>query len=271
MSEDITRPRVGFVIGGAQKSGTTALAQYLSRHPQVAMPAGKEAHVFDAPDFDEAWSVSEVDSRYAPHYAEASPGDGRLFGDATPIYMLHPAFVARIRRYNPEMRWIVLLRDPVDRALSQFHMERGRGHEAYPFWLALLLERWRLAGHMADFSDASPLRHHSYRLRGDYAPQIERLRQAFTPERLLIVRNADLRRDPAGVVGRVCRFLDLEDMPAGLAYSGVFEGKYARWGDSDWRRALLGLWWRRERRAMRRLDGESAQPGAREGGPHGNN
>lgn len=254
MSERTGKPRVGFVIGGAQKAGTTALAHYLARHPQVALPAGKEAHVFDAPDFDERWGVAEVDARYAPHFAEepqpAAPGleAGRLFGDATPIYMLHPAFVRRIHRYNPAMRWIVLLRDPVDRALSQYHMERARGDETLPWWLALLLERVRLAGHRDDFSPGSPLRHHAYRLRGDYAPQLAALRRAFPGKQLLVLRNEDLERRPEQVMARIHRFLGLCELAAGeaQAFPRLFEGGYARWAGSDWRRKVLRACWRRE-------------------------
>ena len=47
-------PRVRFLIGGVQKAGTTALASYLATHPGLRLPAGKEAHVFDAPDFDDS-------------------------------------------------------------------------------------------------------------------------------------------------------------------------------------------------------------------------
>lgn len=259
MTGAIAGPRVAFVVGGAQKAGTTALAHYLARHPQVALPAGKEAHVFDAPDFDECWGAAEVDARYVRHFADAPEfaapegGQGRLFGDATPIYMLHPAFVRRIHRYNPAMRWIVLLRDPVDRALSQYHMERGRGDETLPWWLAFPLERFRLAGHADDFSPDSPLRHHSYRLRGDYAPQLAVLRQTFPENQLLVLGSKELNRAPGQVMARVHRFLGVSaDMEADgqKAYPRVFEGAYRRWSERDWRRRLLRLCWRRECRRM---------------------
>lgn len=267
MSERTGKPRVGFVIGGAQKAGTTALAHYLARHPQVALPAGKEAHVFDAPDFDERWGVAEVDARYAPHFADAphfaapDGGEGRLFGDATPIYMLHPAFVRRIHRYNPAMRWIVLLRDPVDRALSQYHMERARGDETLPWWLALALERLRLAGHRDDFSPGSPLRHHSYRLRGDYAPQLALLRDTFGAQRVLVLDNAALRSDPAGTARAVQRFLGVPEAVGGHQdYPRVFEGRYQRWSEGDWRLRALRWWWWRECASMARLCAEITEP-----------
>src|SRR5690606_6027750 len=144
-SDTVSTPRIGFVIGGMQKAGTSALTNYLAEHPALRLPTGKEAHVFDAPAFDESATAADIDAAYAPHFPPGA--SDALHGDATPIYAFHPRLVARIARYNPAMRWIVLLRHPVDRALSHFHMERGRGKEYWPLWPAMLLERWRLRGH----------------------------------------------------------------------------------------------------------------------------
>ena len=248
-------PRIGFVLGGVQKGGTTALARYLGRHPALALPLQKEAHVFDAPDFDDGADVAAVDARYAAHFAQAAQA-GVLHGDATPIYLLHRRFVERIARYNPAMRWVILLRDPVDRALSQYHMEHGRGDEHLPLWLALLAERWRLRGHGDDFSHGSPLRHWSYRLRGDYVTQLEVLYRHFPREQVLVLRNRELARDPAATVARVHAFLGVAAPRDDADYSRVFEGEYARWSRRSWRRRLLRWWWRKDlaRQARMGLD-----------------
>jgi len=238
-------PRIRFVIGGVQKAGTTALASFLGTHPGVALPERKEAHVFDDPGFDEAWDAEAVDRRFAPHFPSGW-GEGVLHGDATPIYLLHRRFVERIRTYNPAMRWIVLLRHPVERALSQYHMERGRGDEHLPLWLALLSEPWRLRGRLDDFAWDSPLRHHSYRLRGDYVAQLEVLHGAFPREQVLLLRNEELARDPATTLARVHRFLGLDPLPGTQEFPRVFEGSYPRWQRGGWRMRLLGRWWRRE-------------------------
>ncbi|WP_162301386.1 sulfotransferase family protein [Cognatilysobacter segetis] len=234
------KPRVDFVIGGAQKAGTTALARYLSRHPDVALPARKEAHVFDAPDFDDDWGVAEVDARYAPHFPEA--GGHALLGDATPIYMLHPRLIRRIARYNPSMRWIVLLRDPVDRAISQYHMERRRHLETWPLPAALALEPLRLAGHADDFSDASPLRTKSYLRRGRYADQLDAIHSCFPTTQVLVLLSDDLRCDPASVIARVCTFLEIPQPPEPPVPERVHEGAYAPPGAFVRGLARLLLW-----------------------------
>lgn len=243
-------PRVGFVIGGVQKSGTSALAHYLSRQPGLALPHGKEAHVFDAPDFDDDADAAAVDARYAALFDP--PREGTLYGDATPIYLLHPRFVDRIHRYNPAMRWILLLRHPVDRAISQYRMERRRGDELLPLSLALALERQRLSGHGDDFSFGSPLRHHGYRLRGDYARQLDALYAHFPRQQVLLLRHELLARDPQAVVARCLRFLGRDALPVPGDYPRVHAGEYAHWPTDDWRRRLLAWWWRSDLRDQRR-------------------
>lgn len=255
----MTGPRVRFVIGGVQKGGTTALATYLSAHPGVALPATKEAHVFDMPDFDESLSQADIDRHYAPHFADAAPG--ALCGDATPIYVFHPRFVERIARYNPAMRWIVILRHPVERAVSHYHMERGRGWDRWPFWPAMLLERWRLRGHEDDFSEISPLRRHSYRARGSYVRQLDALHAHFPTEQVLLLRNEDLAASPAVVLDQVHRFLGLPTHPLESTPRRVFEGGYDRVprGSLAWR--ILAAGYRRQLKQLRRRYGISFDDG----------
>lgn len=246
----MTAPLVRFVIGGMQKSGTTALAGYLREHPGIRLPRDKEAHVFDAPGFDDAATVADIDRAYDAHF-----GDGRddrlVHGDATPIYAFHPRIVARIARYNPAMRWILLLRHPVDRALSHFHMERNRGNESWPLWPAMLLERWRLRGHHDDFSARSPLRRWSYRARGDYARQLDALYAAFPREQVLLLTDVALRTDPAGTLGRVLDFLSLPPPGHAPEPRREFVGNYVPHdrGDPAWR--MLHWLLRGELRALR--------------------
>jgi len=220
------RPRVRFLIGGVQKGGTTALAHCLAQHPQVSLPEGKEAHVFDAPDFNDSEDRAAVDARYAPHFAAAGDSSARLCGDATPIYCLHERFIERIARYNPQMRWLLLLRDPVERAISQYHMERARGDEHWPLLPALLLERWRLCGHHDDFSAGSPLRHHAYRLRGDYARQLDALYRYFPREQVLVLRSDAFRQQPQEIMVRVYAHLGLAGPVRLPEQAEAFAGDY---------------------------------------------
>ena len=222
-------PRIRFVIGGAQKAGTSALAAYLARHPAVRLPHNKEAHVFDAPQFDESADVAAIDAMYVHSFPDHASecGTGALHGDATPIYMFHPTMVRRIARYNPEMRWIVLLRDPVERAISHWHMEHARGTDLWPMFFAMLFEDWRLRGHADDLGQLSPLRMYSYRRRGDYARQLDMLYSGFPRDQVLVLRSRDLRDTPAATLSHVHRFLGVTPMhPVEGDLAPVFEGQY---------------------------------------------
>lgn len=240
-------PSVRFLLGGTQKGGTTALARYLSGHPELALPRQKEAHVFDSPGFDDRWGSREIDDCFADHFD--SPGVERMRGDATPITMFHPTLVARVARYNPAMRWLILLRDPVERAISHYFMERGRGLEARSLFAAVVLEGRRLRKHADDWSVNSPLRVCSYVARSRYARQLTVLDAYFPSEQVLILRSSDLAQNPADVLAEVTAFL-------GVAPQMPTHGERVFKGDYRAPRALspgrLALRWalRGERRAL---------------------
>ena len=242
-------PRIGLLIGGVQKGGTTALARYLATHPDIALPACKEVHVFDAADFDEAWTAADVDARLAPHFAGVAAGT--LCGDATPLTMFHPTLVARVARYNPAMRWVLLLRDPVERAISHYFMERARGAESRSLLVALMAEPWRLRGHCDDWASDSPLRIWSYVARGRYVRQLDTLFAHFPREQVLLLRSQDLAEATDNTVGRVLEFLGLPPMPRRPDFPRVFEGSYPPPGRLSPTRLLLHAALRGEVHALR--------------------
>lgn len=243
-------PLLRFIIGGVQKGGTTALADSLSRHPGIAMPRGKELHVFDATDFDERWDSAQVDARIAPEFA---PGTGRLHGDATPLSLYHPEAMRRIARYNPSMRWIVLLRDPVERAISHYHMELRRGKERRGLLAAVLAEPARLHGPPAGFAPDAAWRWASYVDRGRYTRQLDALYLQFPRSQVLLLRSADLLADPAATLARVTEFLDIP--PVATNVERAFVGDYAAPGRFSPARLLLRWRLRGELRRLRERHG----------------
>ena len=198
----VVNDQVSFIVAGVQKAGTTALFDYLSEEPGVALSRIKEVHFFD----DEAQDWSRPD--YSAYHANFDPPDGRLRGEATPIYVYWPQSLERIAAYNPAMRLIVMLRDPVERAWSHWKMEYARGAETRPFAWCIRDGRRRLF-------DAEPWGHHrefSYVERGFYGEQLERLLHLFPREQVLVLRAEDLNRGPGTTLAKVRKFLNL---PAG--------------------------------------------------------
>ena len=202
---DSHRPRLGFLIVGVQKGGTSALASFLYQHPEICMAVPKEVHLFDAPDYSRDWTPARIDARYRPCFAHCD--EGTLRGKATPIYVFLPAVAGELKRYNPELKLIVLLRDPVERAISHYYMERNRDKEHLPLWLALLAEPFRLRRREDTAHVDSHLCRHSYRRRGLYSRQIRNPYRHFDPDRVLLVRSEDLLHRHDAVLRRVFAFL----------------------------------------------------------------
>jgi hypothetical protein len=271
----MAEPCIRFLVGGVQKGGTTALARALSQHPGIALPERKpgrdgaaddrnaawvkEAHVFDAPDFDEQWSPARIDERFAGCFLHMDPA--RLHGDATPLSVYHPRVVARIARYHPGMRWILLLRDPVERAISHYFMERGRGQERRSLLGAVLAEPARLRGSFDDFSRGAAWRRASYVDRGRYARQLGCLFSHFPREQVLLLRSMDLDRDALATVGRALSFLGLSPPPAMAAPGRVFEGGYVAPKTLSPGRLLLQWRLRGEARRLRETYGIALDAG----------
>ena len=241
-------PLVDFMIVGAQKSGTTALAQFLNQHPAIEMASRKEVHLFDSPKHVRGTKAAEIDERYRPLY-QAGASD-RCRGEATPIYMHLPGIAAELRRYNPALKVIVLLRNPVDRAVSDYYMQRERGRESLPLWLALLLERWRLWRERQPFRERSAWREHAYRRRGLYSLQLATLLDAFDPEQLLVLRSKDLLERHDDTLRQVLNFLGV-DSGVRIPEAEVFAGGPRRRHRVV--RALLRLSLQPEKRRLGRM------------------
>ena len=103
------RPRLAFMIVGAQKCGTTALARFLAAHPRIAVTSPKEAHLFDAPEYSREWTPADIDERYRRCF-DAWRFAGAVLGDATPIYLYLDDGAAELGRYNPDLKVVLLLR-----------------------------------------------------------------------------------------------------------------------------------------------------------------
>ncbi len=216
-------PRKGalpdFVVIGAQKAGTTALHDYLSQHPAVATGRHKEIQYFTLyAERPLSWYRSHFPTRAEVQRQPGIDGAPVRVGEASPYYLFHPAAPRRVRAALPEARFIVLLRDPVDRAHSHYNHEVSRGHEDLGFEAALASEPRRLDGE-AERLGADPAAvswahvHFSYFARGCYAEQLERWFACYERERFLILFSDDFFADPASTTVRVQEFLDLDARP----------------------------------------------------------
>lgn len=190
---------VDFVVAGAQRGGTTALDRYLRQHPGLSMgKTRKELHFFD---HEEHFAGPDVDyAGYQAHFELRKPG--QLRGDATPSYMYWWPAAERMAKYNPALKIVVVLRNPITRAHSHWNKERLRGREPLSFMAALEAEAARARA-------ALPLqnRRTSYAERGYYFGQLERLWRHFSVAQTLVLRSEALQDAPAATLARLAEFL----------------------------------------------------------------
>ena len=193
---------------GTQKGGTTTLQRLLEQHPQVYLSPAKELHYFSL-------QFAQGPAWYAAHFAAAAPDQS--CGDITPYYLFHPQAPQRIAALLPSVRLIVLLRDPVERALSQFFHSRRLGLEPLELEPALAAEPERLAGAAlalaADDGRHPSHQEHSYLARSRYEQQLARYEDCFPLEQMLLLRSEDLFSNPEPIWQRVLAFLDLPPSP----------------------------------------------------------
>ena len=190
---------------GTQKGGTTTLQRLLEQHPQVYLPPRKELHYFSL-------HYGEGEAWYRQQFAEART-DQRC-GEITPYYLFHPMAPQRIKALLPEAKLIVLLRDPVERALSQVFHSRRLGIEPLELEQALAAESERLKG-AEDLLSANGGRHrshqeHSYVARSRYELQLQRWLMFFPRDQLFLRRSEDLFEQPEQVWKELQDFLQLE-------------------------------------------------------------
>ncbi len=191
---------VNFLIAGAQKGGTSSLAKYLKQHPQVGMGKRKELHYFD----DEENFVKKPRYKKLHGYFDLKrPAKAR--GEGTPIYIYWPEAVRRIWEYNPEMRLIVVLRNPIERAWSHWKMQFADGRDTVDFSTAIRTESDRTR-------ESLPLRHRefSYVDRGFYSEQIRNLDRFFPRSQVLFLKSEQFFVDPGEAMTRVLNFLKLD-------------------------------------------------------------
>jgi Sulfotransferase domain len=219
-----------FLIVGAQRCGTTSMFKTLRQHPTVlAPPLQKGIHYFDK-NYDEGagWYRSHFPLRASAAWLERKVDGTPITGESSPYYMFHPLAADRIARDLPGVRLVVLLRDPVERAISAYTHEKARGFETESFERALELEPERIAGEREKMLaeegyDSFHLQHNAYLTRGQYIEQLERLEGIFGRDRIHVVDSHDFFAQPAPAYAEVLEFLDLAPFDG-----AVFEQHNAR-------------------------------------------
>jgi Sulfotransferase domain len=252
--------KLNLLIIGAQKSGTSALHQFLSQHPQICMSQEKELMLFNR----EVLSQNDLSAAESSFPAN-SPA--RYYGESTPYYMFEPPVLKRIAAYNPDVRLIVVLRNPVDRLTSQYAMNVRDGATRLPLAIHLVGEpilynfdrllratkipanwrcrlirnaNYRFDGPAGLNGFPSVLLCRNYMRRGFYDQHLKQVYRLFPRQNVLCVTTEDLERRHDGTLRKIFEFLGVDSaVRVDQAYVNRHEGfrreispfllRYVRW------------------------------------------
>ncbi len=175
--------------------------------------------------------------------SESDAAKKLITGESSSYYVFHPLTAQRIAETLPEVKVIILLRNPVDRAFSHYQHKWRRGQETLSFDEAIDAEEDRTAGEEEKICNNPGYRSqahvlYTYLARGRYLPQIRRFQQFFSPERLLILESGAFFKRTAEVYQGVTDFLGLPRwQPA--QFGQHFAGQYRVKMSDETRRKLI--------------------------------
>jgi len=237
------------IIIGAQKSGTSALFNYMNQHPCLQGPYKKEVHYFDAQYYQNG--ISWYSKQFPPAIKS------KIIFEATPSYLYRNWCAERIYKYNKNIKLIAVLREPVDRAFSAWNMARqvyfsnerdrivestiGIQNKKIKAGMTELLT----AEHFKSFSECvlkeldiinsgeeNPVP--NFIRRGVYAEQINRYFKFFKKEQLLIIDHKDLIEHPGKVLERIESFVGVRNIDwSGKDLGKKHVGAYSSGIDND--------------------------------------
>jgi hypothetical protein len=200
-----------FLVIGAAKSGTKSLHRYLSQHPEISMSSTKEPTYFLRHEEKE---LHRFQIRARDEYLAIFESGFALRGEASVRYSwwpIHDEVPAAIAAEVPEMKFVYIVRDPIDRAVSQYvqlrsnrEMESRRAFRSRP-----LSEALRDPEPALNFLIAPSL----------YMTQIRQYLKFFPRESILVVDSDALRNERARTVEEVLDFLGAGPMPSGVDLS----------------------------------------------------
>jgi hypothetical protein len=214
------RGRPDFIVIGAKRGGTTSLYNYLLEHPSVQPLFPGRQHIKGAHYYDSQfprgldWYRSHFPLEIGDRHLVRPGIVPAVTGEASPYYLFHPLAAERLAHDFPDVRLVVNLRDPVERAYSHFKERCKHGGESLGFEEALEAEDERLRGEQERIVSQSGYRSvehedHSYLAQGRYLGMLERWFSFFPREQFHISASEDFYADPNRVVNSVWSFLGL--------------------------------------------------------------
>ena len=211
-----------FFVVGMQKSGTTTLHKWLNSHPEITLPNYKETHFFsDEKKFSKGfkWYLNNFKIKKT----------SKLIGEVDPSYIFIDSALEKIKTIVDNPKFIILMRNPLERSYSHYSMNIYKGYEKFSFQKALELESKRLKRGEKEF------RNFSYLARSNYSYLIKRLIKKFPKSEILYIKFEDITKteNQEKTYSRICSFLNVENkknINLSLPYNvkKTFKSRYLR-------------------------------------------
>lgn len=222
-----------FLIIGAQKCGTSSLYVYLAKHPQILPSITKEINFFsEYHHYGLPW--------YLAQFPQLRPNDRWLTGEASPSYFDHPDAAHRIYDQLPTVKLILMVRNPADRFISQYHHYVRKGYEtrSLPDTIQTALDYWsaiapETVSHQYHTDYKKHRDRHDYFYHCLYGHHLEPWLQHFPREQLLILTLEEMARSPRQTLNQTCEFLGISDLEL-EQYPRVNSGQYQSHRDHNW-------------------------------------
>lgn len=198
-----------FIIIGAQKCGTTSLYHYLNQHPQILQTFCKETRFF-------SWNWEEIQAGrdwYLSHFPRVPKGENFLTGEASPDYFYFPGSEKRLFSMFPNIKLILLLRNPIDRSISDYYHSKRYGaeprslEEVFKIQSSLLDKIANNEIFLSDqlLDEMQP----NYFLNSVYIYFIQKWLSLFSRDQLLVLATEDLELKPKETMKVVYSFLGI--------------------------------------------------------------
>ena len=194
--------KVDFFIVGAPKAGTTSLYHYLSEHPQVEMSSQKEPDYFSDKAINEQgmyYTKNRVNSlaKYESLFVQK---ESVVYGEASVSYLFYENVAEDIKKYNPNAKIIIMLRNPIERAFSHYLMDYRLGLISDSFENVLAKKSKHKNAHLF---------YQQYIEVSKYSKQIQRYLDFFEKDSILFIDYEDFKINVSKTVDQVYNFLHI--------------------------------------------------------------
>lgn len=189
-----------FFVVGTPKGGTTSVFNYLEEHPEVFLPKIKEPHFFSSPEILDTYYNAQIvtdQSQYINLYKDSQ--NQKAIGDLSTSYLFNQKSAERIEKFNPDSKIIIVLRNPVDRAISHYLMDHNLGYINIP-----LIDVIKNKENHALF-------YREYIELGYYESQIRNYYKIFDKSKILIILSEDLFSNTLKVVSNIYKFIGVKE------------------------------------------------------------